>query len=100
MRGWGWQFALADLADAPAASGALSWLAPAFVQVDLSVPGRLAQPSVRRWMDSATEHGVEVMALGVGSSARRDEAIEAGATCGRGAAIGPAGDLPARPAAH
>lgn len=99
MRGWGWQFALADLADLadqPAASGAFGWIAPAFVQVDLSVPGRLAQPAVRRWLDGAADHGAEVMALGVNSLARRDEAIEAGATCGRGATIGPAGDLPAR----
>lgn len=96
MRGWGWQFALADLADVPAASSALGWIAPAFVQVDLSVPGRLAQPAVRRWLDSAADHGVEVMALGVDSGARRDEAAEAGATCGRGSALGAAGDLPRR----
>ncbi len=96
MRGWGWQFALADLADLPAASSALGWMAPAFVQVDLSVPGRLARPAVRRWLDSAAEHGAEVMALGVNSLARRDEAIEAGASCGRGATIGKAGDLPLR----
>jgi len=96
MRGWGWKFALADLADLPAACSAFDWMAPTFVQVDLSTPGRLAQPAVRRWLDSAAEHGAEVMALGVNSSARRDEAIEAGATCGRGATIGPAGDLPAR----
>lgn len=95
MRGWGWEFALADLADLPAACSAFDWMTPAFVQVDLSTPGRLAQPAVRRWLDSAAEHGAEVMALSVNSLAHRDEAIEAGATCGRGASIGPAGDLPA-----
>jgi EAL domain-containing protein (putative c-di-GMP-specific phosphodiesterase class I) len=96
MRGWGWRFSLADLADVPAASSALGWIAPAFVQVDLSTPGRLDQPAVRRWLDSAGEHGVEVMALGVDSAALRDEAVAAGATCGRGAVIGAAGDLPPR----
>ncbi len=96
MRSWGWELALADLAEFPAATSSLSWLAPAYVQVDLSAPGRLTQPAVRRWVESALEHGAEVMALGLGSTAQREEASAAGATCGRGLLLGHPGDLPTR----
>ena len=46
MRGWGWHFAAADLADDPLVTPALEWVRPAYVEVDLSRPGRLDRAAV------------------------------------------------------
>jgi EAL domain-containing protein (putative c-di-GMP-specific phosphodiesterase class I) len=94
MRAWGWQVVLSDVADLPDALRALDWLRPDVVQVDLAVPGRGSSPAVRRLLTAATDGGAEVMALGVDSPLRRNEADELGATFGRGLALGTPGPLP------
>ena len=88
FRGWGWAIVLADVSDLPEATQAMSWLSPDLVQVDLSIPGRLRSPAVRRMVATAAECGAEVMALGVDSPLRRGEAVELGATLGRGTLFG------------
>jgi EAL domain-containing protein (putative c-di-GMP-specific phosphodiesterase class I) len=88
FREWGWAIVLADACDLPEATHAMSWLSPDIVQVDLSVPGHLHSPAVRRMVATATECGAQVMALGVDSSLRRSEAVELGATLGRGTLLG------------
>jgi EAL domain-containing protein (putative c-di-GMP-specific phosphodiesterase class I) len=90
-RGWGWSIVLADVADVPEATRAMSWLSPDVVQVDLAVPGRASSPGVRRVLATATETGAEVMALGVDSPVRRAEALQLGATIGRGTLLGAPG---------
>ncbi|MGZ4596790.1 MAG: hypothetical protein ACXV3V_07675, partial [Actinomycetes bacterium] len=93
-RGWGWSIVLADVADLPEATRAMSWLRPDIVQVDLSLPARIASPAVRRLVATATEIGAEVMALGVDTPVRRAEAVELGATVGRGNLLGSPGPVP------
>jgi EAL domain-containing protein (putative c-di-GMP-specific phosphodiesterase class I) len=88
FRGWGWSIVLADLADLPEATQAMSWLSPEVVQVDLSIPGRLRSPATRRMIATAAECGAEVMALGIDSPRLRSEAVELGATLGRGTLFG------------
>ncbi|MGZ4627175.1 MAG: EAL domain-containing protein [Kineosporiaceae bacterium] len=94
FRDWGWQIVLADVADVPDALTAMDWLRPEFVHVDLSVPGRTGSAGVRRLLAQATDAGAQVMALGVDSPPRRDEAVELGATLGRGRLLGDPGPLP------
>lgn len=94
FRGWGWQLVLADVADMPEAVAAMGWLRPDFVQVDLALPGRAASPAVRRFLAEAAGVGAEVMALGVDSTPRRDQALELGATVARGRLLGEPGPLP------
>lgn len=88
FRGWGWRIVLADVADVPEATRAMTWLAPDMVQVDLSRPDRPGSAAVRRVLANAAEAGAEVMALGVDSALRRAEALELGATLGRGSLLG------------
>jgi EAL domain-containing protein (putative c-di-GMP-specific phosphodiesterase class I) len=94
FRDWGWQLVLADVADLPEATRAMSWLKPDIVQVDLSLPEHHGSPAVRRVLATAAEHGAEVMALGVDSPLRRNAAQELGATMGRGLLLGAPGPLP------
>lgn len=91
FRSWGWSIVLADVADVPEATRALSWLSPDVMQVDLSMPGRATSPAVRRALVTAAETGAEVMALGVDSPLRRNEAVEIGATLARGTLLGAPG---------
>jgi EAL domain-containing protein (putative c-di-GMP-specific phosphodiesterase class I) len=93
FREWGWSIVLADVSDVPEATRAMSWLNPDMVQVDLSVPGRAGSPAVRRAVATALECGAEVMALGVDSGVKRGEAVELGATLGRGSLLGAPGPL-------
>jgi EAL domain-containing protein (putative c-di-GMP-specific phosphodiesterase class I) len=88
FREWGWAIVLADVSDVPEATQAMSWLSPDVVQVDLTIAGRVRSPGVRRLVATATECGAEVMALGVDSLLRRSEAVELGATLGRGRLLG------------
>ena len=94
FREWGWAIVLADLSDSPEATQAMSWLSPDVVQVDLSIPGRVRSPAVRRLVATAAECGAEVMALGVDSPVRRSEAVAMGATLGRGTLLGAPGPRP------
>jgi EAL domain-containing protein (putative c-di-GMP-specific phosphodiesterase class I) len=93
FREWGWTIVLADVSDVPEATRAMSWLSPDIVQVDLSVAGSSVSPAVRRAVATALECGAEIMALGVDSTVRRNEAVELGATLGRGTLLGAAGPL-------
>jgi EAL domain-containing protein (putative c-di-GMP-specific phosphodiesterase class I) len=91
FREWGWSIVLADVTEVSEATQAMSWLSPDVVQVDLSVPGKVHSPAVRRLVATAAECGAEVMALGVDSMVRRNEAAELGATLGRGTLLGEPG---------
>jgi len=57
-------------------------------------PGRQDPDAVRRLVAPAAECGAEVMALGVDSMLRRSEAVELGATIGRGTLLGAPGPKP------
>jgi EAL domain-containing protein (putative c-di-GMP-specific phosphodiesterase class I) len=94
FRGWGWSIVLADVAEVPEATRAMPWLRPDVVQVDLSRPDRGTVPAVRRLVATAIEIGAQVMALGVDSAVKRAEAVEIGATLGRGSLLGGPGPLP------
>jgi EAL domain-containing protein (putative c-di-GMP-specific phosphodiesterase class I) len=93
-RGWGWRIALADVSGEPGVAAALPWLGPDVVQVDLDRPGRAGDPAVRALVGETLDRGGEVMALGVDSPRRRDEAIGLGASVGRGLQLGAPGSLP------
>jgi hypothetical protein len=91
MRGWGWQLVYADIASAPDAERALALLPrirPAYVHVDLTVPGRAQDPATSRLLDAAVDVGASVIALGLDTSSRLDAALALGATYGRGGLIG------------
>jgi hypothetical protein len=97
MQGWGWQVVYADVAGSSSEATALRLLPrlrPAYVQVDLGVPGRGADPAVRRLLDAGTESGAQVMALGIDTTARLDEALGLGAAYGRGQLLGRASAVP------
>ena len=94
FRSWGWRIVLADVAGEPGVEQALPWLVPDIVQVDLDRPARGADPRVRAIIGAALDRGSEVMALGVDSPRRRDEAVGVGATTGRGHLFGSPGALP------
>jgi EAL domain-containing protein (putative c-di-GMP-specific phosphodiesterase class I) len=94
FREWGWAIVLADLSDSPEATQAMTWLSPDIVQVDLALPGRAHSAAVRRLVATAEECGAEVMALGVDSPVRRNDAIGLGATLARGTLIGAPGPTP------
>lgn len=94
FREWGWAIVLADVSDLAAATQSMDWLSPDVVQVDLGVPDHLRSPGVRRMVATAAECGAEVMALGVDSPKRRSEAVELGATLGRGRLLGAPGPRP------
>jgi EAL domain-containing protein (putative c-di-GMP-specific phosphodiesterase class I) len=75
MRGWGWRFAVADLADTAdtadcaGVAPTLAWIKLAYVEVDLGQPGRIGQPAVRRWMAAGRAVGAQVLAVNVEPSA-------------------------------
>jgi EAL domain-containing protein (putative c-di-GMP-specific phosphodiesterase class I) len=94
-RGWGWEVVLADVADLPDAVDAVHRVRPDMVQVDLSLPHRASSPSVVRLLEAARDVGAAVMALGVDTTVRREEALGLGATLGRGLLLGAPGPLPA-----
>ena len=95
MRAWGWRFAVADLSDRRAVHDALSWVAPAYVHVDVSAGPAAVTPAGRAWARAALDAGAELMAVGVDRPASRDAATGLGATCGRGVLLGEPADLPA-----
>jgi EAL domain-containing protein (putative c-di-GMP-specific phosphodiesterase class I) len=97
MQSWGWQVVYADMLGTPSAAAAdrlASRLRPAYVQVDLTVPDRVEDPSMPRWLEMAHGIGAQVLALGVDTGAHRDAALELGATDGRGDLLGRAVSLP------
>jgi hypothetical protein len=90
MQGWGWQVVYADLLGSPSLPAALRLLPrlrPAYVQVDLADARRDADAQ-RRLLEAGTEHGAQIMALGVDTTARLDEALGMGAAYGRGLLLG------------
>jgi EAL domain-containing protein (putative c-di-GMP-specific phosphodiesterase class I) len=91
MRSWGWQLVYADLLGSPAADAALrlaSRLRPAYMQIDLALPGRANGPALAAWVDVAAQVGAQVMVLGVDTQAALDRGIALGATYGRGSLVG------------
>jgi EAL domain-containing protein (putative c-di-GMP-specific phosphodiesterase class I) len=94
-RSWGWDVVLADVADVPDAVAAVHRVRPDVVQVDLSLPHRASAPAVGRLLEAAQDVGAAVMALGVDTAVRREEALGLGATLGRGLLLGAPGPLPA-----
>ncbi len=91
MASWGWHLVYADLVGGTAAATALRLadrLRPAYVQLDLSVPGRATDPRTREWLDAAAEVGASVMALGVDTQAALETALALGAVYGRGTLVG------------
>jgi EAL domain-containing protein (putative c-di-GMP-specific phosphodiesterase class I) len=98
FRGWGWRIVADDVADVPGAVGLLDQVRPDVVKLDLDRPGRhpgMLDEGVRAMLDHAQRRGIEVVALGVDSDARRAVALELGATLGRGRLLGQPGPLPA-----
>jgi EAL domain-containing protein (putative c-di-GMP-specific phosphodiesterase class I) len=98
FRGWGWRVVADDVADVPGVHGVLDQVRPDVIKLDLDKPGRspgFVSEGVRGLLDYAQRRGVEVVALGVDSEARRSAARELGATLGRGRLLGAPGPLPA-----
>lgn len=94
-RGWGWKVIVADvsqLADA-AFLRRLDLLRPDAVQVDLARPNCDSDPNLREVLNWAAGAGVEVHALAVDTQARQEQALELGATVGRGRLLGAPGPL-------
>jgi EAL domain-containing protein (putative c-di-GMP-specific phosphodiesterase class I) len=94
MRGWGWSVVLADVSGEPDGPAALERIRPELVQVDLGRPGPTSSAAPSAFLARARELGAEVMALGVDTPNRRNEAVALGATLGRGLLLGPPGPLP------
>lgn len=97
FRGWGWRIVADDVADVPGGVGLLDQVRPDVVKLDLDKPGRspgMVSAGVRELLDHAQRRGIEVIALGVDSDARRNAAIDLGATLGRGRLLGAPGPLP------
>lgn len=91
MQGWGWHLVYADVAGSESEAAAVRLLPrvrPAYVQVDLSTPGRRGDAGVARLVEAGIEQGAAVMALGVDTTAHLDDALGLGATYGRGALLG------------
>jgi EAL domain-containing protein (putative c-di-GMP-specific phosphodiesterase class I) len=97
FRSWGWQIAVRDVADVAGAIERVERMRPDVVMVDLSRPGRApgaTAPAVRRLLELASSCGATVLALGVDSPARRTDAVNLGATLGRGILLGSPAPLP------
>ncbi|MBI1376521.1 MAG: EAL domain-containing protein [Frankiales bacterium] len=91
MHGWGWHMVYADLLGTTALAAAQRLAArirPAYVQVDLSMPGRAQDPALPGWLELAAGVGASVLALGVDSDRAREAARSLGAVYGRGALLG------------
>ena len=91
MTSWGWHLVYADLVGTPALPPALRLierLRPAYVQIDLSVPGRSGDPRTQPWIEAAQSVGASVMALGLDTQASLDTALALGAAYGRGTLVG------------
>jgi hypothetical protein len=90
MASWGWHLVVAD--PGPDAVGEvqrlLGRLRPAYVQVDLTRPGRAQDPALAGWLEAASEVGAAVMALGVTTSRDLETALGLGARYGRGPLLG------------
>jgi EAL domain-containing protein (putative c-di-GMP-specific phosphodiesterase class I) len=93
-RGWGWKVVLADVnAHLDTALARLEHLRPDTVQVDLSDPALETDPRLRQVLGWATTHGAAVHAVGVDTPTRREQALDLGATAGRGRLLGAPGPL-------
>lgn len=79
MRGWGWRFAVADLADHPTVVEQLTWIQPTYVEVDLADIRRLDKSSVRAWVSAGRAAGAGILAVGVDSEAAHTAARAGGA---------------------
>lgn len=96
-RGWGWRVVVADVAQVLDAAllRRLDVLRPDAIQVDLAKPHRDSDPRVKEMLAWASSSGTQVHALSVDTEARREQALELGATVGRGRLLGAPGPLPA-----
>ena len=91
MTSWGWHLVLVDPDDTDVRSTALRLLErirPAYVQVDLGRPGRLADPTLPAWVDAAVASGASLMALDVATNRDLESAVGLAASYGRGALLG------------
>jgi EAL domain-containing protein (putative c-di-GMP-specific phosphodiesterase class I) len=96
VREWGWQVVLADIADDDVALRRAAQISPDIVQIDLRLAGRADsdQPhGVQRLLALANDCGSRIMALGVDSPSRLDQAAELGASAARGGVFGHPGSL-------
>jgi EAL domain-containing protein (putative c-di-GMP-specific phosphodiesterase class I) len=96
-RSWGWRIAVPDYADDPRHMQTVRTLRPEIVHLDMALPGRTpAEPSrsVRDLLALAEDCGSHVLAMNVDTPKRRDDALELGATVGRGLLFGMPGPLP------
>jgi EAL domain-containing protein (putative c-di-GMP-specific phosphodiesterase class I) len=87
-RGWGWGIAVDDLADDESVVGALPWLRPQYIHVDLSKPGRGRADVTQTWINTGRSIGATVMAIGVDGPNQRTSAVALGADCARGLFLG------------
>jgi EAL domain-containing protein (putative c-di-GMP-specific phosphodiesterase class I) len=96
-RGWGWKIIVSDVAELvdPPFMRRLAQLQPDVVQVDLSKPRRESDLGVKELLTWAADSGVAIHALGVDNDVRRQQALDLGASAGRGLLFGAPGPLPA-----
>jgi EAL domain-containing protein (putative c-di-GMP-specific phosphodiesterase class I) len=85
-RGLGWRIIVADVSELYDREfiSRLALLHPDVVQVDLNKPRRESDPGVLGILNWAKGAGVEIHALGVDNELRREQAMDLGATAGRG----------------
>ena len=91
MHGWGWQLVYADLAGTPTESTALRLLPrlrPAYLHLDVARQDRPAAAATAAWREAAAEVGAHLIATGVDTTAQLDQAVDLGATYGRGLLLG------------
>ncbi len=95
FRRWGWDLAVGDLSDRTDSGSILQKVKPTVARVDLSKPGRGTSDNVKRYVETAQRLGISVLATGLDSPLRTNEAEQLGADLGLGNALGKPGPLPA-----
>lgn len=95
-RGLGWKIIVSDVSELYDREfiKRLAQLHPDVVQVDLNKPRRESDPGVLGILNWAKGAGVEIHALGVDNELRREQAMDLGATAGRGWYYGAPAPLP------
>ena len=68
MRGWGWRFAVADLAEVPRVATTLEWIRPAYVEVDVARLDPDRVEPVAAWLAAGKALGAKILAVNVGPS--------------------------------
>ena len=92
---WNWRLAVGDISERTDASALLQKIKPVIARIDFSSPGRSGSDAVRRYLDTAQRLGIEILAVGLDTPLRVNEAENVGVALGLGDALGKPGPLAA-----